>query len=438
MTATVRPSPRTRLAAAAQVALARLRFPLLLSAVLLGAGAWPTLRNWLDTLTQPPPPAAAVSTDTEYWCPMCPGVVSDWPAKCPVCKMTLIRRQKGEATPLPDGVVARMQLSPYRVQLAGLRTAPVEYRALVQEVTVAGLLADGSGRLTLQGEVFEPDVGLMAVDLEAEITCDSFPGRPCAGRVVALAPRLTPVTRGLTVRLEVENPQQELHAGQFATARLRVPLTHLGQFRQFATEEWRDRTAAALTTAALASPAGPPPGAGLETLLGAAVRQALLARDRWLAVPEGAVVDAGARQVVYVERMPGLFDGVEVRLGRRCGDYYPVLRGLESGQSVVTAGAFLLDAETRLNPALASAYFGAGARPVGAALPKPPASGDQELIARQKVCPVTNAPLGSMGEPARVVVQGRTVFLCCASCEPALRKDPKKYLAKLPPPDAPP
>ena len=55
-----------------------------------------------------------------------------------------------------------------------------------------------------------------------------------------------------------------------------------------------------------------------------------------------------------------MFDGVEVVLGPRCGDFYPVVRGLEVGQRVAFAGAFLLDAETRLNPSLAAGYFGAG------------------------------------------------------------------------------
>ena len=78
-----------------------------------------------------------------------------------------------------------------------------------------------------------------------------------------------------------------------------------------------------------------------------------------LAVPQSAVVDTGARKVVFVEGMPGMFDGVEVTLGPRCGDFYPVERGLEPGQRIATAGAFLLDAETRLNPSLAASYFGA-------------------------------------------------------------------------------
>ncbi len=77
------------------------------------------------------------------------------------------------------------------------------------------------------------------------------------------------------------------------------------------------------------------------------------------AVPESAVVDTGSRRVVFVETMPGMFDGVEVTLGPRCGDYYPVLAGVEPGQKVAAIGAFLIDAEARLSPNLAAGYFGA-------------------------------------------------------------------------------
>jgi hypothetical protein len=40
-------------------------------------------------------------------------------------------------------------------------------------------------------------------------------------------------------------------------------------------------------------------------------------------------------------------------------------------------------------------------------------------------------PLGSMGKPLRVTVEGREVFLCCGDCEDQLHKDPATYLAKL-------
>ncbi|MBI4564406.1 MAG: efflux RND transporter periplasmic adaptor subunit [Planctomycetes bacterium] len=78
-----------------------------------------------------------------------------------------------------------------------------------------------------------------------------------------------------------------------------------------------------------------------------------------LAVPFSAVIDTGLRKVVFVERDPGTFEAVEVKFGPRAGEYYQVLGGLEAGDRVVTAGAFLLDAEARLNPAAATQYFGA-------------------------------------------------------------------------------
>src|SRR5207237_6480533 len=92
----------------------------------------------------------------------------------------------------------------------------------------------------------------------------------------------------------------------------------------------------------------------------AAARMALTARGTVLAVPESAVIDTGGRKIVYRQVEFGKFDGVEVQLGPRCEGYYPVVRGLEPGDVVATAGSFLIDAETRLNPSVGSTYFGAG------------------------------------------------------------------------------
>jgi hypothetical protein len=165
-----------------------------------------------------------------------------------------------------------------------------------------------------------------------------------------------------------------------------------------------------------------------------------------LAVPESAVIDTGSKRLVYVERMPGVFDGVEVRLGPRCGGFYPVVEGLEAGQAVASSGAFLVDAETRLNPSLAAGYFGAQRSEV-ARMPTPSKSEpsglaglsatDRPLAVAQGTCPVTDKKLGSMGTPQKVVVKGRTVFLCCDGCEGAIQGSPDKFLAKLKAADAP-
>src|SRR5262249_36563200 len=158
---------------------ARARLLIPVAAVVLLVGGWPTLQVYWDKLTRSPAAAHPVSGDTEYWCPMCPGVVSDWPSKCPVCHMTLVRREKGDMTPLPDGVAARVQLTPSRLQLAGIRTAVVEYRRLEHTVTVSGLLepaSEGTARFVLVGDLDPNAAALLKPGEEMEVVCDALPG----------------------------------------------------------------------------------------------------------------------------------------------------------------------------------------------------------------------------------------------------------------------
>lgn len=46
-------------------------------------------------------------------------------------------------------------------------------------------------------------------------------------------------------------------------------------------------------------------------------------------------------------------------------------------------------------------------------------------------CVVAGGQLGSMGEPTEMVVAGRLMRFCCASCEPKVKADPAKYLALI-------
>ena len=62
-----------------------------------------------------------------------------------------------------------------------------------------------------------------------------------------------------------------------------------------------------------------------------------------LAIPASAALITGTRAIVYVE-VPGAkeptYEGREVLLGPRAGDYYLVRNGLFDGESVVTNGNF--------------------------------------------------------------------------------------------------
>jgi Cu(I)/Ag(I) efflux system membrane fusion protein len=67
-----------------------------------------------------------------------------------------------------------------------------------------------------------------------------------------------------------------------------------------------------------------------------------------LVVPVSAVLDSGARRLVWVEREPGRYEAALVVLGPRAGALYPVLAGLKEGDRVVVRGNFLLDSQSQI------------------------------------------------------------------------------------------
>ena len=398
----------------------RLRFVAVFGVAFLIVGYWSNLRDawdaWQHRFFGGHRHQQTLSNDTEYFCPMCPGVVNDWPAICPVCNMDLIRRKRGEAVLLPEGVVARMQLSPYRIQLAGISTTAVEQRRLVREMTFAGRLVEvaespeadrASTRFALECAVSASDFTLLKAGLSARVMLDHAGAGAKFSGIVDLPAKEADSRRSTRlVPVRLLDQADWLKAGMSGTAVVAIPLTMLAPFSKLATTKSPDD------------------------------------HDLYTAVPESAVVDIGDRRLAFVETMPGMFDGVEVTLGPRCGDYYPVVSGVTTGQRVATTGAFLIDAEARLSPDLAAAYFGASRT----AAPTPPmkirnqsaepgenklSAADEKLASEQKICPVTEFELDSMGGPIPIEVVGKRVFICCKGCEKALRADPQKYLAKL-------
>jgi hypothetical protein len=56
---------------------------------------------------------------------------------------------------------------------------------------------------------------------------------------------------------------------------------------------------------------------------------------------------------------------------------------------------------------------------------------DREAALKQRICPVSGGPLGSMGAPLKVSVAGHEVFICCEHCEQPLKDDAETHLAKI-------
>lgn len=125
------------------VKLARLRFIGILVVIGVIITQWDTLIAYYEKWTRPSGDMASVKGDVEYFCPMHPSVVRDTSKeKCPICFMPLSKRKKGEVSEeaLPDGIVNRVQLTPYRVVLAGVQTWKADYVPLAKEIHAVGTI----------------------------------------------------------------------------------------------------------------------------------------------------------------------------------------------------------------------------------------------------------------------------------------------------------
>ena len=231
----------------------------------------------------------------------------------------------------------------------------------------------------VKAQVYEDQVGLIRIGQAVEAAVDSFPGEVFRGTVAFVQPHLDPATRTIEVRYDLANAGHKLRPGMFATVTLRTPVAETPMFKaRLASARAGDRSIrrASLTaeeqktcpvTGAKLGSMGPPiavevDGKRVWTCCAACPPKLKADPAKYLArlapppnggvlnVPESAVIDTGDRKVVYVEAEPGVFEGRRVVLGPRSGDRYPVLEGLAPGERVAAAGAFLIDAESRINP----------------------------------------------------------------------------------------
>jgi RND family efflux transporter MFP subunit len=67
-----------------------------------------------------------------------------------------------------------------------------------------------------------------------------------------------------------------------------------------------------------------------------------------ITVPGDAVLDAGVRKTVFVDRGNGFFEPRRVEVGWRYGDRVEITSGLTEGERIVVSGNFLIDSESRM------------------------------------------------------------------------------------------
>jgi len=221
-----------------------------------------------------------------------------------------------------DGPRTRLRLlgiSDRQIAVIEATRTPLRTLDLVSPATgyVIARTAVAGGRVTLDqplfdiadlrtvwvlADVYESDLPRLAVGQAAAVTLSYWPGRTFTGRVGYLYPTVDDKTRTVKVRIVLDNPRLELRPEMF-----------------------------------------------VDVVITGPARRALV-------VPEDAVLDSGARTLVFVAA-PGddaALVAREVRVGQRQGGQREVLSGLAEGERVATGASFLLDSESQLRSSAAA------------------------------------------------------------------------------------
>ena len=151
-------------------------------------------------------------------------------------------------------------------------------------------------RVWVIAEVYEYELGRVDRNGAATIAVEGMPD-PITAEIDYVYPTVGSASRTVKVRMVVANKTGSLRPGNFATVEL--------------------------------------PAVGGEVLT----------------VPDRAVIDTGARQVVYLAAGEGRFRPVEVEVGQRLGGRAEIRKGLAEGDQVVVSAQFLVDSESRLQAA---------------------------------------------------------------------------------------
>jgi RND family efflux transporter MFP subunit len=207
-----------------------------------------------------------------------------------------------------------------------------EFNALpnqyVQAETKLYTIADLSS-VWVYANVYQTDVGQLKPGTPATVTVDAYPGRNFRGRIEQILPQVDRMTRTVRVRFVFSNPGLALKPGMFVNVTMEIPL------------------------------------------------------GRQLVIPASGALQAGTREIAFIDHGGGYLEPREIQIGPRLDDHVVVLKGLHAGERIVSSANFLVDSEAQLQAA------------IGSFAPPPPGAGEAAAMntpARQVTIDFTTSP----------------------------------------------
>ncbi|WP_436715516.1 efflux RND transporter periplasmic adaptor subunit [Roseiconus lacunae] len=219
--------------------------------------------------------------------------------------------------------------------------------------------------LWVQMDAYESDLAWLRYGQDVEFTTEAYPGEVFHGRIAFIDPVLNEDTRTVKVRVNVSNDDGRLKPEMFVRAIVKSNVAAGG------------RVLDASLAGKWISPMHPEivkdqPGdcdiCGMPLVraesLGYVTAEPTDAAKP-LIVPTSAVLLTGTRAIVYVQ-IPDAdkptYEGREILIGPRAGEFYLVKSGLNEGDLVVTNGNFKLDSALQISakPSMMTPQGGGG------------------------------------------------------------------------------
>ncbi len=199
-------------------------------------------------------------------------------------------------------------------------------------------------------DAYESDLNWITYGQEVSFTTQAYPGHVFNGKVAFIDPVLDQKTRTVKVRLNVPNEDGMLKPEMFVRAILRAEVSAQGKVIN---ADLAGKWIGPMHPEIVQDEPGNCPICGMPLVkaesLGFVGREEGETRAP-LVIPASAPLLTGKRAVVYV-KVPdkdGVYEGKEIVLGPRAGDYYIVKEGLKAGELVVTNGNFKIDSAVQI------------------------------------------------------------------------------------------
>ncbi len=202
----------------------------------------------------------------------------------------------------------------------------------------------------LKLEAFESDIAWIHYGQKVEFSIEAYPGEVFLGRVSFISPVVNSDTRTVSLRVNVENKKDRLKPNMLARAIVRAKVNNE---QKIIDDELADKWMCPMHPEIIKPNRGKCDICGMDLVKASSYGYVHKKNGDTspLSIPASAILFTGKRSVVYVE-VPNAksptYEGREVVLGPRAGDYYIVKSGIQEGESVVVNGNFKIDSALQI------------------------------------------------------------------------------------------